>query len=101
MSINNRWNNTKYYGCSCGDPSHYLYLWIDQEEDKDVDWDVDISFGWHYLPLKYRLKYCWRLLRGQPTTYGSVLLNLDDAESFSQEIAKSAKIRRENRQRNS
>jgi hypothetical protein len=99
MTGEQRWNNVQYYACTCGDPSHYLHLWIDDQADEDIDWDVTVSFGWHYIPLGLRLRYAWRVLRGQPTSYGSVILDLEDAQSFSEEISSSVELRRDNRQR--
>jgi hypothetical protein len=86
---------TEYYACSCGDSTHYLHLWIDDRDDLEADYDIDISFGWHYLPLKLRLLYAWRLIKGQPTSSGSVLLDHDTAESFAEEILRSVDFRRE------
>lgn len=91
---------TGYYACVCGDPTHYLHLWIDDLDDVDADYDIDISFGWHYLPFKLRLRHAWRVITGQPTTYGTVMLDHDVAESFAEELLRSVDVRRDNRQRN-
>lgn len=85
----------KYYHCSCGSAQHYLSLWINSDDVYDDD-TIDIDIGWHYIPLKNRLRVAWNILRGNPDGYETVMLDLSQSESFAQEILEAVEIRREN-----
>jgi hypothetical protein len=82
--------------CVCTDPGHHLSIWFGDDwlgaaqgasRDSDFgEWQLEVARQW--LPLRQRLRYCWRYLSGRETRLGIawLLLNYRDAVTMRDEL---------------
>ena len=77
-------SDERVYRCSCGDLAHSMALWSDPE---DNEWgDVDVSMVVPWMPLRWRLRQAWNVLRGRPGTMAFVSLSPDNARGFATDL---------------